>query len=264
MEFFSRLEAKALEFPGVMGVSVKDLTTEDEHHINGDERFLAASSIKIPILIELFRKARTGGIDLNEKITVLDDVKVGGTGVLKEFGDSTSHLAIGDLASLMITVSDNTATNILIDLVGFNDINALLDEMGLTTMRLLRKMQDNVASSQGRENYATPREFMILMDRLYARDGLDPWVCERTLEYLIKPKTTAINRLLPYDLRIASKYGNMRDSYCDIGIIYHPERPYILAVMTKQIPDDDIRKQRTINEISKISRMTYDHFDSLS
>jgi beta-lactamase class A len=264
MEFFIRLETKAYEFPGVMGVSVKDLTTGDEHHIRGDERFLAASSIKIPILIELFRKARTGAIDLNERIVVLDDVKVGGTGVLKEFGDGTSRLAIGDLASLMITVSDNTATNILIDIVGFNDVNALLDDMGLTTMRLLRKMQDSVASSQGKENYATPREFMILMDRLYGQEELDPWICERTLEYLTKPKTTAINRLLPYDLRIASKYGNMRDSYCDIGIIYHPERPYILAIMTKQISDDDVRKQRTINEISKISRMVYDHFDSTS
>ncbi len=105
---------------------------------------------------------------------------------------------------------------------------------------------------------------MAMMDRLYSSEGLDPWVCERTLEYLSKPKTTAINRPLPYNLRVASKYGNMRDSYCDIGIVYHPERPYILAVMTREIPEDDIRKQGTIDEISKISKITYDHFDSLS
>ncbi len=146
-EFVSRLETAAINFPGFMGVSVKDLSTGDEHHIYGDERFLAASSIKVPILIELFRKAKAGAVDLDEGITVPDEVKVGGTGVLKEFGDGTATLSIGDLASLMVTVSDNTATNIIIDIVGFDDVNALLEGMGLTTIKLLRKMQDSVASS---------------------------------------------------------------------------------------------------------------------
>lgn len=259
-----KLEEAAAAFDGVMGIAVKDLTSGDEIGVDWDERFLAASSIKIPILIELFRKAKVGAVDLEERVTVGDDVKVGGTGVLKEFGDGTATLALSDLASLMITVSDNTATNILIDVVGMEDVNHLMEGIGLTTTRLLRKMQDSEASAMGRENYATPREFMELMATLHTGVGIDTWVSEQTLSVLMKPKTTAINRLLPYQVKAASKYGTMRDSYCDIGIIYHLERPYVLAVMTKEILEDDARKQRTIDEVSKVSRMVFDHFDSNS
>jgi len=259
-----RLEKAAAAFEGVMGIAVKDLTSSDEIGVDWDERFLAASSIKIPILIELFRKAKEGAVNLEERVTVGDDVKVGGTGVLKEFGDGTATLALSDLASLMITVSDNTATNILIDVVGMEDVNRLIEDIGLTTTRLLRKMQDSEASAKGRENYATPREFMELMGALHAGKGIDPWVSEQTLSVLMKPKTSAINRLLPYQVKAASKYGTMRDSYCDVGIVYTPDGPYVLSVMTKEIPDDDVRKQRTIDEISKVSRMVFDHFDSYS
>ncbi|MCW3978765.1 MAG: class A beta-lactamase-related serine hydrolase [Candidatus Bathyarchaeota archaeon] len=261
-ELAMKLQAAVKDFDGLMGVSVNDLASGDEIGVNWDERFLAASSIKIPILIELFRKAKEGAIDLEERVTVGDDVKVGGTGVLKEMGDGTATLALSDLASLMITVSDNTATNILIDVVGMEDVNTLMEGFGLSTTRLLRKMQDTEAIALGRENYATPREFMRLMAALYTGEGMDPWVSQQTLSVLMKPKTTAINRLLPYQVKVASKYGNMRDSYCDIGIIYHPERPYVISVMTKEIPEDDVRKQRTIDEISKVSRMVFDHFDS--
>ena len=257
-----RLEDAAAAFEGVMGIAVKDLTLSDEIGVDWDERFLAASSIKIPILIELLRKAKEGAVDLEERVTVRDDVKVGGTGVLKEFGDGTATLALSDLASLMITVSDNTATNILIDVVGMEDVNGLLEGIGLRTTRLLRKMQDSEASAMGRENYATPGEFMKLMAALHTGEGMDPWVSEQTLSVLKKPKTTAINRLLPYQVKVASKYGNMRDSYCDVGIIYLPERPYVFSIMTKHIPMGDLRKQGAIEEISKVSKMVYDYFRS--
>jgi beta-lactamase class A len=257
-ELAMKLQAAVEDFDGLMGVSVKDLASGDEIGVDWDERFLAASSIKIPILIELFRKAKEGVINLEERVTIGDD------GVLKEMGDGTATLALSDLASLMITVSDNTATNILIDLVGMEDVNALMEGFGLSATRLLRKMQDTEAIAMGRENYATPREFMRLMAALYTGEGMDPWVSEQTLSILMKPKTTAINRLLPYQVKVASKYGNVRDSYCDIGIVYHPERPYVISVMTKEIPEDDVRKQRTIDEISKVSRMVYEHFDSNS
>ncbi|UCD44203.1 MAG: serine hydrolase [Candidatus Bathyarchaeota archaeon] len=259
-----KLEEASSVFEGVMGIAVKDLTSGDEIGVDWDERFLAASSIKISILIELFRKAKEGAVDLDERVSVEDDVKVGGTGVLKEFGDGTVTLALSDLASLMITVSDNTATNILIDVVGMEDVNTLMEGIGLRTTRLLRKMQDSEASAKGRENYATPRELMELMAALQVGEWPDPWVSEQTLSYLMKPKTTAINRLLPYQVKVASKYGTMRDSYCDVGIVYHPERPYALAVMTKEIPEDDVRKQRTIDDVSKVSRMVFDHFGSNS
>jgi beta-lactamase class A len=254
------IEWAAEEFDGVMGVSIKDLTTGNSVSVNGDERFLAASSIKIPILIELHKKAKAGTLNLDDSVTVHDDVKVGGTGVIKELGDVT--LTIRDLATLMITVSDNTATNILIDIADMDDVNATMEGLSLSTTRLRRKMQDYEAIKQGKENHSTPNEFTRLMETLHTGEGLDQWVTEQTLAVLKKPKTTAINRLLPYDLEIASKYGNMRNSYCDIALVYHPENPYIISVMTKYIPADDVRKQRTIDAISEVSKTAYDHFNA--
>ena len=254
------IEWAAEEFDGVMGVSIKDLTTGNALSVNGDEQFLAASSIKIPILIELHKKAKAGTLDLDTEVTVHDDVKVGGTGVIKELGNVT--LTIQDLATLMITVSDNTATNVLIDVAVMDDVNATMKELGLNVTRLRRKMQDYEAIAQGKENYATPNEFTRLMETLHTCEGLDPWIAEQTLAVLKKTKTTTINRLLPYDLEIASKYGNMRNSYCDVALVYHPQSPYIISVMTKYIPADDIRKLRTIDAISKVSKTAYDHFNA--
>jgi beta-lactamase class A len=254
------IEWAAAEFDGVMGVSIKDLTTGDALSVNGDEQFLAASSIKIPILIELYKKARAGTLDLGKEVTVHDDVKVGGTGVIKELGNVT--LTMQDIITLMITVSDNTATNMLIDVAVMDDVNATMKELGLSVTRLLRKMQDYEAIAQGKENYSTPNEFMRLMEALHTCEGLDPWIAEQALAVLKKPKTTTINRLLPYDVEIASKYGNMRNSYCDVALVYHPQSPYIISVMTKYIPTDDVRKQRTIDAISEVSKTAYDHFNA--
>ncbi len=254
------IEWAAEEFDGVMGVSTKDLNTGDAISVNGDEQFLAASSIKIPILIELYKKARAGTLDLEKEVVVPDDVKVGGTGVIKELGDVT--LTIQNLITLMITVSDNTATNMLIDIAVMDDVNATMKELGLNVTRLLRKMQDYEAIAQGKENYSTPNEFTRLMEILHTGEGLDPWIAEQALTVLKKPKTTTINRLLPYDVEIASKYGNMRNSYCDVALVYHSQSPYIISVMTKYIPTDDIRKQRTIDAISNVSKTVYDHFNA--
>lgn len=254
------IEWAAEEFDGVMGISIKDLTTGDALSVNGDEQFLAASSIKIPILIELYKKAKAGTLDLDKEVTVPDDVRVGGTGVIKELGNVS--LTIQDITTLMITVSDNTATNMLIDVAVMDDVNATMKELGLNVTRLLRKMQDYEAIEQGKENYSTPNEFTRLMDILHTGEELDPWIAEKALAVLKKPKTTAINRLLPYDVEIASKYGNMRNSYCDVALVYHPQSPYIISVMTKYIPTDDVRKQRTIDAISNVSKTAYDHFSA--
>ena len=253
-----KIRRVADSFSGTMGISLKNLATQKMITVNGNESFPAASAIKIPILIEFYRKARAGTLDPAEFRTITDDVRVGGTGVLKELGEVS--LTLRDLATLMITVSDNTATNILIDITGMNDINMTLERLGLRTTRLLRKMQDYEAIAQGKENYSTPNEFTRLMEIMHTGEGLDPWVAEETLAVLKKPKTTAINRLLPQEVEVAGKYGDMRDSYCDIALVYHPQSPYIISVMTRHIPTSDIRKQRAIDTISNVSKIAYDYF----
>lgn len=262
-ELMRRLEAVAEDFDGLMGVSVMDLASGGEFHLNGDVVFPVASSIKIPLLVELFNKAKAGTMDLDEEVTIRDGNMVKGSGVLKEMGDGTLTLTTRDLATLMIIVSDNTATNMLIDAVGMDDVNEMLRGLGLEETRLQRKMQDHQAIQEGRDNFSTPSEFARLMERLYRHEDIDPRVCEETLSVLKKPKATPLSRALPYDVEAADKSGDMPGVRCDVGIVFVPGRPYILSIMTKDVPESDLKKLRTDEAITMVSKMIYEHFRSM-
>ena len=255
-----RLEAVAKDFGGVMGIAIKDLVSGDEFTINENEVFPVASSIKIPILMEFFRQAKSGILDLDRKMTIQEGNKTRGSGVLKELGDGTVTLTLRDLAILMIIVSDNTATNMLIDKVGMDDVNRLMQELGLVETKLQRKMQDYQAASRGQENISTPLEFMRLMECLFMQKGFDAWVCEQTLSVLKKLKITPISRGLPVGLEIANKPGGMMGVSCDIAVVFQPNRPYVIVIMTKQIPLIDTKKLLAGERMTDVSRMVYEYF----
>jgi len=113
----------AAGFDGVLGIGVKDLTTGETFYLNGDVVFPQGSSIKIPVLLELLRQDQAGTLKLSERLEVKRAQMVGGSGVLQRFGDGSSAVSLRDLAALMIVLSDNTATNILIDRVGMAHVN---------------------------------------------------------------------------------------------------------------------------------------------
>ena len=125
---------------GIMGIAAKDLISGEEILLNENLIFPQASSIKIPILIELYKQAEAGKIGLNRKLALGEKAKVGGSGVLKELGDNSVEMGMRDYAVLMILVSDNTATNLIIDLVGMNNVNQSLKSWGLEKTELRRKM----------------------------------------------------------------------------------------------------------------------------
>src|SRR5262249_55407138 len=157
-KLIAEIEKIAGNHDGVMGVAIKDLTTGEEILLNDQGAFPTGSSIKIPILVELLKQAAEGKYKLTDQRWVERQDKVGGSGVIVNFGDHTSQLSLNDLATLMIVLSDNTATNMLIDQVGMANVNRTMDELGLKQIRLRRKMIDQAASARGDENTATPRE----------------------------------------------------------------------------------------------------------
>ena len=139
------LQRQVAEFPGVAGIAVKDLTDNLTLGINADEIFPTASTIKVPILLQLLMRAAAGEIDLQEHVLVRPEQQVGGSGVLaylEEAGEQT----LLNLAILMIIVSDNTATNICLERAGLEATNALLQSLGLTQTKVRRKMVDQVAA----------------------------------------------------------------------------------------------------------------------
>src|SRR5215475_9384498 len=254
----AEIEKIANNLDGVMGVAIKDLTTGEEILINDQLSFPTGSSIKIPILIELYKQASMGKYKLSDQRWVEKKDQIGGSGVIVNFGDHSSQLSLNDLAVLMIALSDNTATNMLIDQVGMANVNRTLDELGLKQIRLRRKMIDQAASARGDENTATPREAMTLMEKLYRGQVINKQLSDDALKILKVRKDSPIPRLLPAGVEIANKPGSIEGVACDWAVIYVPNRPYAIAVMTNYDREgaDDV--------IAKMSKLAYDYFVRLS
>src|SRR5947208_1103926 len=133
---------------------------------------------------------------------------------------------------MVVAVSDNSAANILIDRVGIENINSLLDSLGLARTRLRRKMMDLKAASEGRENISTPSEMMTLLENVYRGKLLKKPLTEDFFNLLSTTKHSWIPRELPENLKVADKDGELEGVRNDSGIVFLENRPYILCVMT--------------------------------
>jgi beta-lactamase class A len=254
------LQQIAASLDGVMGIAVKDLTSGETFFVNADTTFPQASSIKIPILIELYRQAQAGTLKLEERVELKRELMTGGSGVLLRFGDGTSALSLRDLAVLMIVLSDNTATNILIDRVGMANVNAMLDRLELTHMRLQRRMMDAAAQRASRENLSTPQEMIALLELLQAGKILDATHTAAAMEILKYPKTTSLRRGVPGNIEVANKPGGIPGVACDSGIVLLPGRPYAISVMTTYDRDDEAAGAA----ITEVSRKVFAYFERLA
>ncbi|MDP2857746.1 MAG: serine hydrolase [Bacillota bacterium] len=224
-----RLESKIRDCDGLAGIHVVDLTTGNRFGVNDDLTFAVASSIKVPLLVSLYRKAQAGELDVTAPLTVDERHHVGGSGVLQYFPHPAT-LSIEDVAVLMINLSDNTATNILIDLVGMDYVNRQMDGLGLPGIRLRRKMIDSVAAARGDENVSPMRQAAELMRMLWAGEIVDQYLCESVLRILTKPKSPSwVATLLPPEVEIASKPGWLDGVACDFAIVKLQRRPYVFC-----------------------------------
>ncbi|MGH9709523.1 MAG: serine hydrolase [Candidatus Acidiferrales bacterium] len=254
----SNLNHMAADYDGVMGIYVKDLTSGQTFPVNPDTIFPQASSIKIPLLIELMRQAQSRKIDLNARVDIHRSGLVGGSGVLQFFSDGGSDVSIHDLAVLMVVLSDNSATNLLIDRVGMNNVNSMLDGLGLRNTRLARKMIDIAAEQADRENHSTPREMAALVEQLYAGKLLDAEHTKATLEILEYPKDSPLRAGVPETITVAEKPGSLNGAQCDSGVVLLKGRPYIISVMTTYNHADGNAA------ITSVSRVAFDYFDRIA
>jgi beta-lactamase class A len=228
----AELERIAGEVPGVLGASVADLTSGERFGVNDTLTFPQGSAIKVPVLVELFRQAEAGRLRLEERVAVRAADQAGGSGVLRHFGDGASQLSLRDLAVLMIVLSDNTATNLLIDRVGVEAVNGTLRELGLPGTRLQRKMIRPRESARGQENLSTAREAVELMARIHrCRLPVGEAGCREMRRILEIPKEGSLPAGLPAGVRVAWKPGGITGVQTAWGIVDLAGRPYALAVM---------------------------------
>ena len=252
-------------YTGVLGVSANSLDGEDTFiSLNGDEVFPIGSSIKIPILLEFFRKAESGEIDPRQLYTYKSSENVGGSGVIQHLTPDKLTMPLIDYATLMINVSDNVATNILIDLVGMEDVNKTLRSLGLRETKLQRKMIDWEAAKAGRENISTPNETVKMLSLIYNTKGVTEYEKKHVLEVLKKPKVGAIRNSVPDDVPVANKPGGITGASCDMGIVLLENKPYAISVCTKHIPISDFRNLYTARTMRKITKLVHDYYVELS
>src|SRR6266581_9535562 len=245
---------------GVMGVAMEDLTTGDHYFLHEDDVFAQASSIKITVLANLYLQVQQGKLKLTDPYTVQSSDLVLDSDIMGGLTPGVTRLTLRDLATMMVAVSDNSATNVLIDRVGMPNVNAMLDSLGLTHTRLRRKMMDLQAAKEGRENISTPHEMMTLLDAIYRGKVLNKESTADFFTMLSTNKDSWIPRDLPADLKIANKPGALEAVRNDSGIVFVEGRPYVICVMTSFL-----RNEREGEEaISKVSLAAWRMFDRLS
>jgi beta-lactamase class A len=245
---------------GAMGVAILDLTDGHKYLLHANDVFAQASSIKICVLAELYRQAQQGKLKLTDVYTVNASDLVQDSDIMSGLTPGVSKITLRDLATTMVAVSDNSATNVLIDRVGMEDVNAWLDSVGLTHTRLRRKMMDLKAAAEGRENISTPAEMMTLLESLYRGKVLNKEMTEDFFKVLATHKDSWIPRDLPDDLKIADKPGALEGVRNDSGVIFVENRPYILCVMTTYLH----RERDGEEAISKISLTAWRMFDRMA
>jgi beta-lactamase class A len=256
---WKRLETRvrdiADKFEGVIGVAILDLTDGRILLLNGDRVFPTASSIKIAILLELYRQDQethsgaNGKARLNDTYTFDPKDLVEDSRIMAGLTAGVTHLTNRDLAQFMVAVSDNAAANVLIDRVGKDNVNAMLRGLGLSKTMLRRKMIDIVAARKGDENVATPEEMVRLLDAIYKDKVLNKESTAALMKQLSTLKQSYIPRLLPESVQVANKPGELEAVRTDSGIVFAANRPFAISVMTAY-DRDERAAERAISEVA--------------
>jgi beta-lactamase class A len=234
-----------------VALAFKTIDGRSQVLIDPDKPFHAASTMKVPVMIELFRQVRAGAVSLSDPIEVRNEfhsIVDGSPFKLSDGDDSDSVLytAIGKSLTLeqlneaMITVSSNLATNILIEKLGVGKIRGTVDRLGASGMQVLRGVEDQKAFDKGMNNSTTARGLLVLFDRLARGKAVDPKYDAAMIAVLKRQKfNDAIPAGLPAGTEVAHKTGNITRIHHDAGIVY-AKRPYVLVVLVRGIQDQKV------------------------
>ena len=281
-------------FRGRIGVSVKHLETGEAASLNGDELFPTASVFKIPVIIEFYKQLESGGLSLDDKILLKKEDMVPGSGILKELSEGL-ELTYWDLMELMMILSDNTATDLIVNKVGIDNVNSTLKELGLEKTKIVVGCREILFDLIGLNNLppeektidlyreksvgavtkgswslgvdnndvTTPNEMLKLLETIARGEAVSPKSCEAILATMKKCQTGAYRlvKYLPKDkIDFAHKTGSLPGIRNDVGMITFIENKqrYIICCFTRQA--EDVYEAEEI--IAKVSQNVYHYFAS--
>jgi len=255
------IEAAIGQCPATVGVAIKNLESGETLAWRAEERFPAASVIKISILVEALRQAEAGRLQLDERIAVRKADLVGGFGVLKDLG-SVEALSLLDLLTLMIIISDNTAANLCIERLGMGAVNAAMVSLGLAGTVLQRKMMDMPARDRGLDNFTTPADAARLLELVATDRVLTPKGSRHALEIMARQQVNdRLPLLLPAGVQVAHKTGELPGIRHDVGVLWTTRSRVVVAALTKECQTPlgkGLVGGEACDLIARIGRMIYD------
>lgn len=257
------IEREDAQLDGVLGVALVDLASGRTLFRNADLVYPTASVIKVAVLAELYRQdeqaaaGTKGKARLDDAYTMNAKDLVADSRIMAGLTPGVTRLTNRDLAQFMVAVSDNSATNVLIERVGMDNVNGLLSGLGLTRTRLRRKMMDIAAAREGRENVSTPREMLTLIESIYRGKLLGQPSTEDFIRRLATLKKDFFR--LPEDVRVANKNGELEGVRAEVGIVFATNRPFALAVMTTADADEHAAE----GAIGAIAAAAYETLDRI-
>ena len=236
---------------GTVGVAVKAPNGE-VYAYRGDRRFGAASTVKIPIMVEIYRQIDRGERSLDDRYELRAEDRAPGSGVLLHLRQGLT-LTLDDLVYLMISISDNTATNVLIDMAGMANVNQTMHALGMAGSTLGRKMKGRPAQGDERENWATPNDYATVIEAILANSAASAASCERMIAMLEKQQCKRrLSRHLPEreGIRWGSKTGSVAGVTNDVGFITTDAGTVIVSVFCEGLPDQHVG-EKVIGDISR-------------
>ena len=263
------IEAKLKTVEGEFAVAFKDLQTGKTLFINEKEDFHAASTMKTPVMIEVFKQAKAGKFKVTDSILVKNEFKsiVDGSPYSMDIADDSGDgmykmigkkMTIYDLTYQMIIVSSNLATNILIDLVDAKNANESMRKLGAKDIKVLRGVEDQKAFDKGLSNTTTAYDLMLIFEKIAQNKVIDKKACEEMRKILFDQKfNEIIPEKLPKAVKVAHKTGSITGVQHDSGIVYLPDgRKYVLVLLSKKLKNADAG----VKVLSEVSEMIYGLF----
>lgn len=261
------IQAKLSTVEGGFAVAFKDLQTGQTLFINERENFHAASTMKTPVMIEVFKQAKAGKFKLTDSLVVKNEFRsiVDGSPFSLDISDDSADemykkigqkMTIYDLTYQMIIVSSNLATNILIDLVDAKNANATMRSLGANDIQVLRGVEDSKAFRLGMNNTVTAYDLMLIFEKLVRGKVVSKKDSERMIKILLDQKfREKIPAKLPANVKVAHKTGSITGVQNDSGIVYLPDgRKYVLVLLSRKLTDE----KKGIEALADVSRMIYD------
>ena len=231
-------------FKGKVSLFAKNLDTGETYGLNPDERVRTASTIKIAVMIEAFARVAEGKAKWTDEVVLTKEKKVSGSGILFELSDGLK-LTLRDAVTLMMLVSDNTATNLVLDVLTTDAVNARMESLGFKQIKIMRKVGSGGESAAGKDpenkkyglGMATPREMVLVLEKLERGEIVSPAVSKEMIELMKREQARyAIGRSL-WDVDMASKYGALDRLRSAVGILYTKKGRIAMAISCDDMPE---------------------------